>query len=78
MDHCTSPANGGKEIFILVEKVTKSKTYYCSILYRPERFFFPENIKIRFYEEDEGHEVWQDFGKFNDIDVHHQYAIVFK
>lgn len=25
MDHCTSPSNGGREIFILVEKVTKSK-----------------------------------------------------
>lgn len=25
MDHCTSPASGDKEIFILVEKVKKSK-----------------------------------------------------
>jgi hypothetical protein len=25
MDHCTSPAKGGREIFMLVERVTKSK-----------------------------------------------------
>lgn len=25
MDQCTSPARGGKEIFLLVERVTKSK-----------------------------------------------------
>lgn len=26
MDHATSPASGGKEIFLLVEKVAKSKS----------------------------------------------------
>lgn len=61
MDHCSSPSYGNKEIFILVEKVTK------------------KNVKIRFYEEDEyGNEIWQEYGKFSDLDVHHQYAIVFK
>lgn len=40
---------------------------------------FLENIKIRFYElDDEDRVVWQDWGQFNDLDVHHQYAIVFK
>ncbi|XP_076250136.1 nuclear factor NF-kappa-B family member relish isoform X2 [Rhynchophorus ferrugineus] len=61
MDHCTSPAKGGKEIFLLVERVTK------------------KNIKIRFYElDDEEQEVWEGWGKFSELDVHHQYAIVFK
>ncbi|XP_044756435.1 nuclear factor NF-kappa-B p110 subunit-like [Coccinella septempunctata] len=61
MDHCTSPATGGREIFLLVERVTK------------------KNIKVRFYELDEKDDcLWEDFGKFNDLDVHHQYAIVFR
>lgn len=61
MDHCTSPCRGGREIFILVEKVTK------------------KNIKVRFFElDDDDNEVWEDYGRFSDLDVHHQYAIVFK
>ncbi|XP_048516880.1 nuclear factor NF-kappa-B p110 subunit isoform X3 [Dendroctonus ponderosae] len=61
MDHCTSPAKGGQEIFLLVERVTK------------------KNIQIRFFElNDDEQEVWQGWGKFSELDVHHQYAIVFK
>ncbi|KAL1505521.1 hypothetical protein ABEB36_005069 [Hypothenemus hampei] len=61
MDHCTSPAKGGKEIFLLVERVTK------------------KNIKIRFFElDDDEQEIWEGWGKFSELDVHHQYAIVFK
>ena len=38
-----------------------------------------ENIKVKFYElDDEDNIVWEDYGKFSDLDVHHQYAIVFK
>lgn len=40
---------------------------------------FLDNIKIRFFEVDTNDtEVWSDYGKFSHIDVHHQYAIVFK
>ncbi|XP_056647921.1 nuclear factor NF-kappa-B p105 subunit-like isoform X1 [Diorhabda sublineata] len=61
LDHVVSPAKGNKEVYILVERVTK------------------KNIKIRFYEvDDEDNVVWEDWGKFNDLDVHHQYAIVFR
>lgn len=61
MDHCTSPAKGNREIFILVERVTK------------------KNVKIRFTElDDEDQVIWEDYGRFSDLDVHHQYAIVFK
>lgn len=61
MDHCNSPAKGQREVFILVERVTK------------------KNIKVRFYElDDEDTVLWEDYGKFSDLDVHHQYAIVFK
>lgn len=35
-----------------------------------------KNIKVKFYELDEnGAEVWCDWGNFTEIDVHHQYAI---
>ncbi|XP_030761906.1 nuclear factor NF-kappa-B p110 subunit isoform X2 [Sitophilus oryzae] len=61
MDHCTSQVRGGKEIFLLVERVTK------------------KNIKIRFYQlDDDEQEIWEGWGKFSELDVHHQYAIVFK
>ncbi|XP_050510448.1 nuclear factor NF-kappa-B p110 subunit isoform X2 [Diabrotica virgifera virgifera] len=61
LDHVVSPAKGNKEVFILVERVTK------------------KNIKIRFYElDDDENVVWEGWGQFNDLDVHHQYAIVFK
>lgn len=58
MDHCTSPVAGGKEIYLLVEKVAK------------------KNIRVRFYEEDD--DVWNAYARFNENDVHHQYAIVIK
>lgn len=35
-----------------------------------------ENIKVRFFETDENdQETWEDWGKFTETDVHHQYAI---
>ncbi|XP_067010765.2 nuclear factor NF-kappa-B p110 subunit isoform X2 [Anabrus simplex] len=38
-----------------------------------------KNIKIKFFEvDDEDNEIWCDYGKFSELDVHHQYAIVFK
>ncbi|XP_022900022.1 nuclear factor NF-kappa-B p110 subunit isoform X2 [Onthophagus taurus] len=38
-----------------------------------------KNIRIRFYEIDEdGYEIWSADGKFTELDVHHQYAIVFR
>ncbi|XP_037952157.1 nuclear factor NF-kappa-B p110 subunit-like isoform X2 [Teleopsis dalmanni] len=50
--------NGGEDIILLVEKVSK------------------KNIKVRFYEVDEDDEViWEDYAKFRESDVHHQYAI---
>lgn len=40
---------------------------------------FIENIKVRFFEMNEDNEViWEDFGKFSEADVHHQYAIALK
>ncbi|KAJ8984884.1 hypothetical protein NQ317_002724 [Molorchus minor] len=49
-----------------------------------EIFIFVErvtkkNIRIRFFElDDNSEEVWSGDGKFNETDVHHQYAIAFK
>ncbi|XP_015176773.1 PREDICTED: nuclear factor NF-kappa-B p100 subunit isoform X2 [Polistes dominula] len=38
-----------------------------------------KNIKVKFFELDEDdHEVWCDYGRFTELDVHHQYAIVFR
>lgn len=38
-----------------------------------------ENIRIKFFEHDsDDSEVWRDYGKFSEVDVHHQYAISFR
>ncbi|XP_026826885.1 nuclear factor NF-kappa-B p110 subunit isoform X2 [Ooceraea biroi] len=61
IDKYTSSCEGGEEVFILVEKVSK------------------KNIKIKFFElNDDDIEVWADYGRFSELDVHHQYAMVFR
>ena len=41
--------------------------------------YFPDDIAVRFYEEDpEGAVRWEAYGAFGPADVHRQYAIVFK
>lgn len=38
--------------------------------------FATENIKVRFFQTDENDEpIWEDWGRFSEVDVHHQYAI---
>lgn len=37
-----------------------------------------DDIKVRFYEEENGEVMWEGFGDFGQGDVHRQYAIVFK
>lgn len=40
---------------------------------------FSENIKVKFYELDsDEQEIWFDYAKFGENDVHHQYGIVFR
>ncbi|XP_011051671.1 PREDICTED: nuclear factor NF-kappa-B p110 subunit isoform X2 [Acromyrmex echinatior] len=61
IDKYTSSCEGGEEVFILVEKVSK------------------KNIKIKFFElDDDDTEIWMDYGRFSELDVHHQYAMVFR
>ncbi|KAF4522869.1 hypothetical protein B566_EDAN012804 [Ephemera danica] len=49
---------------------------------RMDRFYGSckgDNIKIRFFEtDDEDNDVWQAYGIFSELDVHHQFAIAFK
>lgn len=36
-----------------------------------------KNIKVKFFEtDDEDNQIWYDYGRFTELDVHHQYAIV--
>ncbi|XP_066598620.1 nuclear factor NF-kappa-B p110 subunit [Prorops nasuta] len=38
-----------------------------------------KNIKVKFYELNENDdEIWSAYGRFSELDVHHQYAIVFR
>ncbi|XP_015438643.1 PREDICTED: nuclear factor NF-kappa-B p110 subunit [Dufourea novaeangliae] len=61
MDKYTSSADGGEEVFLLVEKVGR------------------KNIRIKFFEVNEDdNEIWCAYGRFSELDVHHQFAIVFR
>ncbi|KYN36803.1 hypothetical protein ALC56_08594 [Trachymyrmex septentrionalis] len=61
IDKFTSSCEGGEEVFMLVEKVSK------------------KNIKIKFFElDDDDTEIWIAYGCFSELDVHHQYAVVFR
>lgn len=55
-----SSAEGGDDLFLLVEKVNK------------------KNIKVRFFQEENGETIWEDWGIFSETDVHHQYAIALR
>ncbi|XP_046821433.1 nuclear factor NF-kappa-B p100 subunit isoform X2 [Vespa crabro] len=38
-----------------------------------------KNIRIKFFElNEDDNEIWFDYGRFSELDVHHQYAIVFR
>ncbi|CAG9760975.1 unnamed protein product [Ceutorhynchus assimilis] len=61
MNRCVSHAEGGEEIFLLVERLTSP------------------NIRIRLFELDaDNREVWEAYGTFSELDIHHHYAIVFR
>jgi hypothetical protein len=64
---------------IIQQVVNISFNHTCILEEADVHFDFSENIKVRFYElDDEDNLLWEDYGKFSDLDVHHQYAIVFK
>ncbi|XP_012216675.1 nuclear factor NF-kappa-B p110 subunit isoform X2 [Linepithema humile] len=61
IDKYTSSCEGGEEVFMLVEKVSK------------------KNLRIKFFElNDDNVEIWSDYGRFSELDVHHQFAVVFR
>lgn len=65
-------------------KICRIDKYTSSVEGNEEIFILVEkvgkkNIKIKFFElNDNGHEIWSAYGRFTELDVHHQYAIVFK
>ncbi|XP_015123850.1 nuclear factor NF-kappa-B p100 subunit isoform X2 [Diachasma alloeum] len=65
-------------------KICRIDKYASSCAGNEEVFLLVEkvgkkNIKIKFFELDEkDNEIWTDYGKFSELDVHHQYAIVFR
>lgn len=71
---------GNIDLFLFVEKVGKSKWYRFECFWNCFWYILStENIKVRFYEVDENEEVvWEDFGRFSEADVHHQYAIALR
>ena len=65
-------------------KICRISTFTGSVNGGDEIFIFIERVKkgdihVRFFELDNDDErIWEDFGEFQEGDVHHQYAIAFK
>lgn len=81
LSDCSSPVNGGKEIILLCDKVTKGT--YCSrlalIIKRfTEYLLHVDDIQVLFYQEEDGRPVWEANGDFSASDVHKQVAISFR
>ncbi|XP_023718045.1 nuclear factor NF-kappa-B p100 subunit isoform X3 [Cryptotermes secundus] len=80
----SSPINNMKSALTGELKICRIDKHVSSCLGNEEVFILVEkvgkkNIKIKFFElDDEDNEVWCDYGKFSELDVHHQYAIVFR
>lgn len=84
MPEFSSSINNMKSALTGELKICRIDKHVSSCLGNEEVFILVEkvgkkNIKIKFFElDDEDNEVWCDFGKFSELDVHHQYAIVFR
>ncbi|XP_031826940.1 nuclear factor NF-kappa-B family member relish isoform X2 [Nomia melanderi] len=65
-------------------KICRIDKYTSSVDGGEEVFLLVEkvgkkNIKIKFFEiNDDNNEIWSAYGRFSELDVHHQYAIVFR
>ncbi|XP_076162252.1 nuclear factor NF-kappa-B family member relish isoform X2 [Ptiloglossa arizonensis] len=65
-------------------KICRIDKYTSSVEGGEEVFILVEkvgkkNIKIKFFElNDDDCEIWSAYGRFSELDVHHQYAIVFR
>jgi len=65
-------------------KICRISSFAGSVNGGDEVFIFIERVKkgdimVRFFELDKDEErIWEDFGEFQEGDVHHQYAIAFK
>ncbi|XP_014468194.1 PREDICTED: nuclear factor NF-kappa-B p100 subunit isoform X2 [Dinoponera quadriceps] len=80
----SNPINNLKSALTGELKICRIDKFSSSCVGGEEVFMFVEkvgkkNIKIRFFELNEDDiEVWHDYGRFSELDVHHQYAIVFR
>ncbi|XP_055688196.1 nuclear factor NF-kappa-B p110 subunit isoform X3 [Lutzomyia longipalpis] len=75
------PINNMKSALTGELKIARMSSAASSVNGGEDLFLFVEkvnkkNIKVRFYEEnDDGQIVWESYGHFTEIDVHHQYGI---
>lgn len=77
-------AAGNDDLFMFVEKVSRGKIsminhFVQKIIFQWNFKKTLENVKVRFYElDDHDRLIWEDYGRFTEADVHHQYAIALK
>ncbi|XP_055325514.1 nuclear factor NF-kappa-B p110 subunit isoform X2 [Sitodiplosis mosellana] len=79
----STPINNLKSALTGELKISRMSTVVGSAAGNDDLFMFVEkvgkkNIKVRFFELDDDQVIWEDWGKFTEADVHHQYAIALK
>ncbi|XP_037036644.1 nuclear factor NF-kappa-B p110 subunit isoform X3 [Bradysia coprophila] len=80
----SNPINNMKSALTGELKITRLSTNISEANGNEDIFLFVEkvgkkNIKVRFFEVDENDEpIWEDWGRFSEVDVHHQYAIALR
>lgn len=81
MDRTAGCVSGGEEVYLLCDKVQKGEGPSApSSVFRntgssfsPNRCdMFPDDIQVRFYEEDDAGLTWEALGDFSPTDVHRQ------
>ncbi|XP_031633420.1 nuclear factor NF-kappa-B p110 subunit-like isoform X2 [Contarinia nasturtii] len=79
----STPINNLKSALTGELKISRMSSVIGSAAGNDDLFIFVEkvgkkNIKVRFFEQDDDQIIWEDWGKFTEADVHHQYAIALK
>lgn len=77
----SSSVAGAEEIILLCEKVKRFERLTFAFAELMANIFLQvtkEDIRVRFFETNNGQVVWEDFGEFQHSNVHKQVAISFR
>lgn len=84
LSDASAPVEGGKDIILLCEKVTKGiieiwfNFLFLNLFNFCLNWCVSDDIQIRFFEEKDGECNWEGYADFQPSDVHKQVAIYFR